>query len=122
MKNIPYMLIGPGRFGTQDNWLGIPVRWSQISGVKIIIETDLANFRVKPSQGTHFLQNITAKGIGYLHVPYGKSNEFIDWNFLKNQSDTKDFNFIKHIRFSESLLVKIDGKNRKAIIAKKVRK
>jgi hypothetical protein len=111
-------LIGPGRFGTQDRWLGVPVRWAQISGAKIIVETDLENFHVKPSQGTHFLQNITAQGIGYLHVSYGQSDEFIDWMYLNNQEIIQDLSFVRHIRFSEPLLVKINGKKRKAVIVK----
>ena len=117
-KNRSYMLIGPGRFGTQDRWLGIPVKWAQISRARIIIETDLADFRVKPSQGTHFLQNITAQGIGYLHIPFGKSKEFIDWNFLRTKSKSELSNFVHHIHFSKPIIVKIDGKKRKAIVIK----
>ncbi len=117
-KNRSYMLIGPGRFGTQDRWLGIPVKWAQISRARIIIETDLADFRVKPSQGTHFLQNITAQGIGYLHISFGKSQEFIDWNFLRNKSRSEPLNFVHHIHFSKPIIVKIDGKKRKAIVIK----
>ena len=119
-EKTPYLLIGPGRFGTQDRWLGIPVRWSQITAAKIIVETDLANFRVKPSQGTHFLQNIIAHGIGYIHVPFGKEKEFIDWSFLENQKSNHDFSFVKHIRFNRSVIVKIDGKKRKAVVEKNV--
>ncbi len=118
-ENKPFMLIGPGRFGTQDRWLGIPVKWAQIAGVKIIVETDIADFHVKPSQGTHFLQNITAQGIGYAHVPYNKADEFIDWAFLEKQKPDHDFSFVRHIHLSEPLLVKIDGKKRKAVVLKK---
>jgi len=115
----PYMLIGPGRFGTQDRWLGIPVKWAQISAAKIIVETDLDDFRVKPSQGTHFLQNITAQGIGYIHVPYGKANEFIDWKFLKDKPSQHDMQYVRHIHFSEPLIIKINGRKRKAAVVKK---
>jgi len=121
-KNIPYILVGPGRFGTQDRWLGVPVRWAQISGARIIVETDLSDFHVKPSQGTHFLQNITAQGIGYLHIPYGKPEEFVRWNAFIDIPIIKEYTFVKHIRFSQPLLVKIDGKKRKAIVAKKTKK
>ncbi len=114
----PYMLIAPGRFGTQDNWLGIPVRWAQISGVSLLVETDLADFRVKPSQGTHFLQNITAQGIGYLHVPYDHSDEFIDWSFFEKQEYISKGSFVNHIRVSNPLKVKIDGRKRKAVVVK----
>ncbi|MDH7507576.1 MAG: hypothetical protein QHH15_07340, partial [Candidatus Thermoplasmatota archaeon] len=61
-----YLLIGPGRWGTQDRWLGVPVRWGQISGVRVIVETALENFNIKPSQGTHFFQNMISRGIGYI--------------------------------------------------------
>ena len=118
-ENRPFMLIGPGRFGTQDRWLGIPVRWAQIAGVKIIVETDIANFSVKPSQGTHFLQNITAQGIGYAHIPYEKSDEFIDWSFFEEQNIEHNLSFVRHVHLSEPLLVKIDGKKRKAVVLKK---
>ena len=120
-ENSSYMLIGPGRFGTQDRWLGIPVKWAQISHAKIIIETDLVDFRVKPSQGTHFLQNITAQGIGYLHIPFGKPQEFIDWKYLRSQSKSEQFHFAHHIHFSKPLIVKIDGKKRKAIVIKNIK-
>ena len=118
-KNRSFMLIGPGRFGTQDRWLGVPVRWAQISGAKIIVETDLSDFRVKPSQGTHFLQNITAQGIGYLHIPFEKSNEFIDWDFLNKQESNQNLSFVRHIHLPYPLVVKINGKHRKAVVFKK---
>jgi len=118
-KNRSFMLIGPGRFGTQDRWLGIPVRWAQISGAKIIVETDLPDFRVKPSQGTHFLQNITAQGIGYLHISFKKSNEFIDWNFLNEPETNQNFSFVRHIHLPHPIVVKIDGKHRKAVVVNK---
>lgn len=114
----PYILIAPGRFGTQDRWLGIPVRWAQISAAKIIIETDLKKFHVKPSQGTHFLQNIIAQGIGYLHVSYGKKDEYIDWKYLSQKQPKHTYSFVKHIHLSQPVLVKIDGKKRKALVAK----
>lgn len=117
-KDLSYVLIGPGRFGTQDRWLGIPVTWAQISKAKIIVETDLADFRVKPSQGTHFLQNITAQGVGYLHIRHDLSGEFIKWNFLEENKPDHSFSFVRHIRLPKPILVKIDGKKRKAVILK----
>jgi len=120
-QNNQYVLIGPGRFGTQDRWLGIPVKWNQISGVKVIVETDLADFKVKPSQGTHFLQNIIAQGIGYLHIPFKKTKEYIDWNYLQKQNVSNKFSFVHHIHFTEPILIKIDGKKRKAVMLKKTK-
>lgn len=112
------ILIGPGRWGTQDHWLGIPVYWGQISQAKIIVETDLADFRVKPSQGTHFLQNIIAQGVGYITIPYNSSDCFVDWAWLSRQHVISETEFIRHIRLDDCFVVMIDGKTRKAIIKK----
>ena len=68
----PYLLLGPGRWGSSDRWLGIPVRWDQISGARVIVETDLEDFRVTPSQGSHFFQNLTSFQVGYLTVNAGQ--------------------------------------------------
>ena len=112
------MLVGPGRWGTQDHWLGIPVHWGQISQAKVIIETDLADFRVKPSQGTHFLQNIIAQGVGYISIPYGSESSYIDWNWLSKQKRVSETEYVRHVRFDAPFVVKIDGRSRKAIIKK----
>ena len=114
----PYLLIGPGRFGTQDQWLGVPVKWAQISGAKIIVETDLSHFKVKPSQGTHFLQNITAQGIGYLHISYGRKEEFIDWNFFEKSKPVISLLYVQHLQVPTPFTIKINGKNGKAVIIK----
>lgn len=90
------ILMGPGRWGTQDHWLGIPVHWGEISQAKVIVETDLIDFRVKPSQGTHFLQNIISHGIGYLNIPYGSDKNFIDWKWLKNQKKSNELKYVRH--------------------------
>ena len=112
------MLIGPGRWGTQDSWLGVPVHWGQISAVKVIVETDLKDFHVKPSQGTHFLHNIISQGIGYINVPYGSKQSYVDWSWLSEQRVIAKKSFVHHIRVDGELAVKIDGKNRKAVVIK----
>jgi len=117
-KNKQFILIGPGRWGTQDRWLGIPVNWSQISNSKVIVETDLMDFHIKPSQGTHFLQNIISHGIGYINVPYGSDKNFIDWKWLDKQKIEEEYRFIRHIKLKKPLIIKIDGKSRKAVILK----
>jgi hypothetical protein len=117
-ENRQYMLVGPGRWGSQDHWLGIPVQWGQISQAKVIVETDLADFHVKPSQGTHFLQNIIAQGVGYISIPYGSDQSFIDWFWLSKQKSLSETDHVRHIRLDAPLVVKIDGRSRKAIIGK----
>lgn len=113
-----YILIGPGRWGTQDHWLGIPVHWGQISAVKAIVETDLKDFHVKPSQGTHFLQNIISQGIGYINVPYDSELNFVDWHWLSQQTIIRKRKHVHHVRTNGKIQVIIDGKNRKAMVMK----
>ena len=84
-QEIPYILLGFGRWGTFDRFLGIPVKWNNISGAKVMIETGLENFHVEHSQGSHFFQNITTANIGYFFIKYGSKKDFIDWDWLKNQ-------------------------------------
>jgi len=117
-KSIPYILIGPGRWGTQDRWLGIPVKWSQISGVSVIVETALENFNIKPSQGTHFFHNITSRGIGYINVPYNSKDFFIDWDWLEKQNLFKKLKFVKHIKLFDPLTIKLNGRSGHALILK----
>jgi hypothetical protein len=114
----PYILIGPGRWGTQDRWLGIPVKWSQISGVNVMIEVALENFNIKPSQGTHFFHNITSRGIGYINVPFNSKEYFIDWKWLEKQKSYKKLKFVKYVRLSAPLTIKLDGRCGHAMILK----
>ena len=114
----PYILIGPGRWGTQDRWLGIPVRWDQISGVKVIVETALENFNIKPSQGTHFFQNMISRGIGYIDIPLHSENCFVDWEWLDNLKMEKKLNFVSHIHLPSPLHVKLDGRSGRALVMK----
>ena len=113
-----YILIGPGRWGTQDRWLGMPVKWSQISHVKVLVETAMEGFNIKPSQGTHFLQNIISRGIGYITLSLNTSKGFIDWEWLEKQNAESELNYIRHIKLDKPLTVKLDGISSKALILK----
>lgn len=114
----PYLLMGPGRWGTQDKWLGIPVRWGQISGARVIIETALENFNIKPSQGTHFFQNMISHGIGYIDIPLHSDCCFIDCDWLETQQAIKKMKYVDHVHLSAPLHVKLNGRSGHAIILK----
>lgn len=117
-SKIPFLLIGPGRWGTQDRWLGVPVRWSQISGVRVLVETSLANFNVQPSQGTHFFQNIVSRGIGYIHTSHDSAESFIDWGWIESHRPVKELGFVKRVRLPRPLTVRIDGRRGRALVEK----
>ena len=112
-----YVLIGPGRWGTQDRFLGIPVNWSQISNIKVLIEVSLKNFNIRPTQGTHFLQNLISRDIGYASVSLSEK-DFVDWNFLNSKDAEHDLTFVKHIRLNHPLTIKLDGKRGRTLISK----
>jgi len=114
----PYILMGPGRWGTQDRWLGIPVRWHQIYGVKIIVETALENFDIDPSQGTHFFQNVVSRGIGYIHTDSQSLTSFIDWSWINDQEVKNDLQYVRHVQLSSPVTVKIDGRCGHALVEK----
>jgi len=115
-KNRKYILIGPGRWGSSDPWLGIPVKWEEISSVGVVVEMTLKNFNIDPSQGTHFFHNIISLGIGYFTIKESEFNEYINWGLLDRQKIVKETNFLRHIRFEKPLLVKMNGKSGKAMI------
>jgi hypothetical protein len=114
----PYILIGPGRWGTNDRHLGIPVDWTAINGVRVIMEVDFEDFKVDHSQGSHFFHNITSAGIPYLCVKYNSNDEFIDWDWLGSVGPVTETDFFKHIRTSSPLLVIVNGKKREGRIIK----
>lgn len=117
-KNKGYVLIGPGRWGSTDPWLGIPIKWAQISAVRIIVETGLEHYRVEPSQGTHFFHNLTTFGVGYLTVnPYQHDGVF-DLEYLDEQPITEETENLKHISFKHPLKIEIDGRSNKAVVYK----
>ncbi|MEQ8187615.1 MAG: PEP/pyruvate-binding domain-containing protein [Candidatus Eremiobacterota bacterium] len=113
-----YILAGFGRWGTSDPWLGIPVEWAHISQAKVIVEANLKDFKVDPSQGSHFFHNITSLRIAYFHVQTEGGEEFIDWKWLKEQPLYEKCDFVRHIRFDKPLTVKIDGRSSKGVILK----
>ena len=121
-ENRNYILVGPGRWGSADPWLGIPIRWAQISEARVIVESGLENYRIDPSQGTHFFQNLTSFGVGYFTInPYIKDG-FYDLDYLNGQEAIYENEYIRHIRFKSPLLIMIDGTSNRGIIYKEGRK
>jgi hypothetical protein len=114
-KKQPYLLIGVGRWGTLDPWLGIPVKYDQICGARVIIETGLRDIAVHPSQGSHFFQNITSFMVGYFTV---HSDGFIDWDWLRQQVAEEEMRYIKHVHFNKPMIVRMNGHSNKGIILK----
>lgn len=114
----PYLLIGVGRWGSLDHWLGIPVTWDQISGASVIVESGFKDFNVTPSQGSHFFQNITSFKVGYFTVNAFDHLGFIDWDWLQCQPTSNELKFTKHITFNEPISVRINGHQNKGIILK----
>jgi len=114
-QNRKYLLIGPGRWGSADRWLGIPVSWHDISGVGAMIETTTENFKADPSQGSHFFHNITSLGISYLTTsPNG--DDFIDWEWLQSLPTEKQTTYLRHVKLENPLTIKIDGRKSTAVI------
>ncbi len=106
--NRPYVLIGPGRWGSADRWLGIPVTWSDISGVAAMVEAASPMLKAEPSQGSHFFHNVTTLGISYLTV--AGPEDFIDWDTLESLPVVDETPFIAHVRFDRPLVLKVDGR------------
>lgn len=114
----PYLLIGFGRWGTADRFLGIPAKWNNISGAKTIIEAGLEDFQVDFSQGSHFFHNIITSNIGYLHFKYNDLQHFIDWKWLENQTAENELTFVNHIRLKKPLTIRINAKRKEGMIIK----
>ncbi len=106
----PYLLIGPGRWGTSDRLLGIPVKWNQISGARTIVEYGMKDFQIDPSLGSHFFHNITTLNIGYLTVPYKSEKDFIKWEFLDDKECVEKRDYCAHLSAPEGLTVLMDGR------------
>lgn len=113
-----YVLVGPGRWGSGDPWLGIPVKWPQISAARLIVESGLANYRIDPSQGTHFFQNLTSFRIGYFTINPFMNDGFYDLEYLSGIPAFYENEFIRHVRFNKPLVIKIDGRNNKGLVMK----
>jgi CheY-like chemotaxis protein len=113
-----YVLVGPGRWGSADPWLGIPVRWPQISAARLIVESGLENYRIDPSQGTHFFQNLTSFNVGYFTInPYIKDG-YYDLAFLSGQPAFHEDEYIRHIRFENPIRIEIDGRKNIGVVYK----
>jgi CheY-like chemotaxis protein len=117
-QGVGYVLIGPGRWGSTDPWLGIPVKWQHISGARIIIESGLKNYRIDPSQGTHFFQNLTSFRVGYFTINPFINEGYYDVDFLNKLAVVYEDNYIRHVRFEKPLEIMIDGKMHKGVILK----
>ncbi|MBL1217594.1 MAG: histidine kinase [Planctomycetes bacterium] len=115
----PFLLIGPGRWGSSDPWLGIPVHWGQISGAKVVIETCMPTRSVTPSEGSHFFQNLTAFKVGYIMVNPELKRGHIDWEWLKTQHiEREGINGLRWYRLDQPITTLIDGRSNRAIILK----
>lgn len=111
-----YVLVGFGRWGSSDPWLGVPIKWSDISEAKVIVECGLDNFRIEPSQGTHFFQNMTSFGVGYITInPYANEGS-IDVERLDAMEAVTESKYLRHVRFDKPLDIYIDGVNNRALI------
>ncbi|MCT4640257.1 MAG: phosphoenolpyruvate synthase [Bacteroidales bacterium] len=113
-----YVLIGPGRWGSSDPWLGVPIKWAQISQARVIIESGLDNYRIDPSQGTHFFQNLTSFRVGYLTINPFMNDGFYDIDFLNGKEAVYEDEYLRHVRFDEPVKIFIDGKSNKGAILK----
>jgi CheY-like chemotaxis protein len=114
----PYLLIGVGRWGSADSLLGIPVTWDQIAGARAIVEAGFRDFRVKPSQGSHFFQNLVAGNIGYLTVNPDAGDGFIDWAWLAARPAAAEGEFVRHIRLPAPAVITIDGRTHAGMVVK----
>ena len=110
------LLIGPGRWGSADPWLGIPVRWHQISASRVIVETTLEGFAVDPSYGTHFFHNVTSLGLGYLTVPAQPGEGTLRWEWLDRQPAASETELLRHVRLAQPLDIRIDGSSGRGVI------
>ncbi len=110
-----YVLIGPGRWGSSDRWLGIPVVWNDISNVGVMLETTIESIKADPSQGSHFFQNITSLGISYITIS-DKGDDFIDYEFFKCQTCENTTSYLKHIKFVDPIKILVDGKTSQAVL------
>ena len=111
-----YVLVGPGRWGSSDSWLGIPVKWPHISAARVIVEAGLTNFRVDPSQGTHFFQNLTSFGVGYFTINAYMNDGIYNQAYLNEQVAVEETSFLRHIHFEKPIRVKMDGKKKIGVV------
>ena len=113
-----YILIGPGRWGSSDTALGIPVKWPQISGARLIVESSLPGYRIEPSQGTHFFQNLTSFGVGYFTIDSSAGSGYFDTAWLDKQPAVFENDSIRVVKFDTPLTIAINGRKGRGIVAK----
>ena len=111
-----YVLVGPGRWGSSDSWLGIPVKWPNISAAKVIVEAGLSNFRVDPSQGTHFFQNLTSMGVGYFTINDFIGDGIYQQSLLNALPAVEETAHVRHVRFDHPIVIKIDGMKKEGVV------
>jgi CheY-like chemotaxis protein len=117
-ENRPYLLIGVGRWGSTEPWLGIPVEWDEISGARVIVEAGFRDFRVTPSQGSHFFQNLTAFQIGYFTVNPDAGEGSVDWQWLTEQAAEEEQGCVRHLQFAEPIRVVMNSRTSQGVIFK----
>lgn len=113
-----YILIGPGRWGSSDPSLGIPVKWPQIANARLIVESAIGNYRIEPSQGTHFFQNLTSFGVGYFTIDSGAKQGFYDVDYLNSLDAIYESDIVRIVRLPAPLAIGIDGKKGQGVVAK----
>jgi hypothetical protein len=111
-----YVLVGPGRWGSSDSWLGIPIKWPHISAARVIVEAGLTNYRVDPSQGTHFFQNLTSFGVGYFTINAYMNDGIYKQEYLNELPVVEETKFLRHVRFENPIVVKMDGKKKVGVV------
>ena len=109
-----YLLVGPGRWGTRDQFLGIPVTWPQISNAKVIVEMSLPGFPLDSSLGSHFFHNVTSMNIGYFSIQDASTVDFINWDYIKKQKPVHETEFFRHVSLKSPMKIKMNGRERKA--------
>lgn len=114
----PYLLIGVGRWGSRDPWLGIPVTWDQVAGARVIVEAGFKDFRVTPSQGSHFFQNLTSFQVGYFTVNADGDESFVDWAWIEAQPARGRRGLVRHLQLKKPLVVKMNGRRNQGVIYK----
>lgn len=117
-KEKNYVLVGPGRWGSEDSWLGIPVKWPHISNARVIVESSLENYRIDPSQGTHFFQNLTSFGVGYFTINPSIDDGWFDENYLNSLPAEIETTYLRLVHFDHPITIKIDGRRSLGVVMK----
>ena len=110
-----YVLVGPGRWGSSDSWLGVPVKWPHISAARLIVEVALKNYRVDPSQGTHFFQNLTSFGVGYFTIDTNTGDGLFKKELLDSMEAIEETEYVRHVRFAKPLRILMDGMKQEGV-------